>query len=388
MALGIALAPGQPNNVLNKEFIVSRTSFIAPPPVEAYPYIKVKYLRLSIGTPDEIKVFYPDPDHEWSNDDYDSRDYGGYDDTPDEQDRGPANVTAWFMSPLAELSDITFSELCKELKPVIAGRIILKKADLSAVATLQFTDYDYDPHHEPFTLNQLECFLMYQAELKKDIQWGKIAELYNRSNDQQQDAITLYFSLALDIALHEILSVSVPSIYLPQCLNRSFSPEIHDRDTYFYSDDHDAWLREDVFMAQYSVHLKDIERKVYLLTAAPTFDLALAKGISYVDKSNNIGLSTLEIHNAGKLIATGNITHSASNHASDVIGSERPKISWELESPQQSQKFISEGVDLQRVIDGKTRMTKSNFKKILWASEEALGLQWSKVASLEDDLGL
>lgn len=380
----------------------TRPSYIDPPSIEAYPYIKLLFLHINIGVPTDTEASHA----EWF--------CVGTDDLYEKSlFETPADVTSNIMAPLAALSDETFAALCREIRPELFGTTILYKQDLSVLAAREFHRYANNKHE--FSLDQLQCYMMFHALPNTDVQWAKIAELYNRSNEQQQEALVQFFTLNRNRNLVQLLTMPAPNLALPSSLDKTFNSKIEDGDTYLFSEEKNTWLREDIFMTQFSVHLKDIEGTHSILASAPTIDLALAKSIAYVTNSYDTALSIVEIIGAGKQLAQGRVIFTGHDKRSGIQNLTMPKIMWDLEHAGEytgtwqkrvrqldveiaskdadkeadlRQQLVDKRDEIQRMIDDKRGIPAATFKNILYATEAAFGLQWSKVSSLEDDLGL
>jgi hypothetical protein len=303
------------------------------------------------------------------------------------------------MAPISALSDETFRALFSLLKPSSFGTPIESRQDLEQFATSEHWKLVYSAadDHDDFSLDQLCCFLMFHAKLASSIQWHKVAQVYNESEPGQQAAIYEYFRQYIDFDLKQLLELTAAPVDLPSAFDKSFESRERNGDIYLFSDGLQEWLREDQFHQQYRVNLKTSGATTkQLIATAPTLELAVAKASTHVIQTQNArGYWYCDISQGGMVLATAYIEWMEKDLAKRQKGSDGIKLKWDLDSLCIQKEFVRKIQDnelnaeqIKAMVKHTTPIKKDAFIKTLYAVEKALGLQWSKVYRLEDELGL
>lgn len=323
-------------------------SQIESPSVADLPFIRIKYERLPLGQPGETKDdMVMDNDCDFARDNF----------------FNPASVAYEQAVALQMLSDETFALLCQAMKPAYFDNPIRSKDDLSALAAQEFDFFneneDEDGHA---TFEQLMSYMLFGARAHSDTRWDRIAELYNGSHESQQRALVYYFDKCENRDLLDMLSTRAPAIDLPAAFDADFHSKSEGGDTYFMDDTTKHWLRDDLFANQFQITLTADSYRT-LVASAPTLSIALAKAISHVRDSDDLMISSISIKRLGIDVAEGKIVFTAGQH--EFCLDSDPRVNWKP--------WVSD---------------KATFTKTLYAVEKALGMQWSKVRRLEDELGM
>lgn len=311
----------------------------------------------------------------------------------------PGDVQQAQIAPIKALSDDTFKTMFSLLGPSSFGVPIESRDDLEQLATSEHWKLIYNAadNHDDFCLDQMCCFLMFHAKLASSIQWNKVADLYNSSEPGQQAAIYEYFRQYIDFDLKQLLELTASPVDLPSAFDKTFESREHNGDIYLFSDGLKEWLREDQFHQQYRVNLKISGATTkQLMATAPTLELAVAKASAHVIQTQNArGYWYCEISQGGMVLATANIEWMHKELDKRQKGSDGIKLKWDLGSLCIQKEFVRKiqenGLNAEQIksmVKHTTPIKKDAFIKTLFAIEKALGLQWSKMYRLEEELGL
>lgn len=313
---------------------------IEVPKLSDLPYIRAKYERLL-----SIKQIQHDDDHDFSHNFF----------------YNPASVAYEQVTALEMLSEETFAALCREMQPAFYGNPFRDKSSLESITLTEFeamNEFEEDDGHAVF--EQVMSYIDFKSRACDKVRWDRIAELYNNSQESQQRALVSYFDKCRNRDLLDILSTRAPAIEVPEALNESFDTKIEQGDTHFFDPEQQRWIREDLFENQFEVYGHPSGGGISLLGTAPTLKIALFKAISLTrDEKEHSFMSVSIEHGRYNLVAEGKV----------VLGNGSTRcqmINWPSLRGSKGE----------------------SFNKALYAVEKSLGLHWSKVRRLEDELGL
>jgi hypothetical protein len=327
----------------------------------------------------------------------------------------PAYVSDPQVAAVQALSDETFARLLKILEITTFGVKIETKQDLEKVTASNLGRFHAED--EPFTIDQLQTYILAGALTTNDIHWAKIAELYNGSEPDQKEAIHQYFLQCQNRNLSDLMDIPALEITLPESLQETFQSKEVDGQTFLYNDSKQQWVREDIFSRQFTVSGFHRTTKTHsLLASAPTLRLAIAKATVYTEKARGGMASDLVVlREQGKYLAQGEMKFR-DKHEDDCDIMELlvapQKLKWNFEQLGQDlghlkikQESLREEIrrchddntvsqlkeqlnELELKLGRTAEVSDVEFTKLVFAVEKTLGLQWNRVSKLEDALGL
>ena len=335
-----------------------RPARIATPSVDAYPYIRLLYENIDCHIPKEPVDWDRVGPHVVKDFDFDYS-----------RQQTASKIDAALMAPLAAMSDQTFEALCSVLKPRMYGEIITSRNSLADLAQRRYSDLSTDEN--PASLDQVMTHLFLTAWANRYVEWARLAELYNDSPDDQKEALHRYFTEGRNRDLGFMFRVKTPEFDLPASFDKPLQTKAGNDQTQAFDLVTGKWLREDFVMNQFEVHGIDSHNRDILIATAPTLELAIARGINgAINFNGKLLRMTLTLH--GRFVAEGEVEFTSGSHPH--IKDKDPRITWTHVEP--------------RTTSDEGRIDKNEFLKTLYATESALGIQWSKVSKLEDELGL
>ncbi|WP_338923741.1 hypothetical protein V0M98_36655 (plasmid) [Pseudomonas silesiensis] len=239
----------------------------------------------------------------------------------------PSRVGQVQIAALENLSEATFSGLCKAMEPMWDGMPIMNKADLQALALLQEPEINaFEEEKGHANLSQIESFFMSEALVSPYVHWGKLADLYNSSDVVQQKALLGFFTQVLNRDLVELLNIQEPELTLPTSLAETYETRVMVDDIYIIDLVNKALVREDIFMTKYTVSMDDADNTSCLMFSAPSLSQAMAKGVTYLRDPVNTRFSNMRIWHEDEPIATGRL------HWADMLAPvETARMIWRLE---------------------------------------------------------
>jgi hypothetical protein len=325
------------------ELFMSRTlpTYITPPALEAYPLITAR-------------LIYSNPNIDLLGDDQSCP----YDDAFDRA------------SILTAMTGPTFSRLSGILKLRLNDTAITSKSQLSTLAHRNADLYAIKNSRA----HQIAANLLGDLTIEKYLHWGDLTSLYNESSPDQQRAISDYFKYFQGRTLIKLLNEQAPAFELPANAEAEFLSKTENGQTFLFSDIQNAWLRDDVFHRQFVIKAVRSDLDKDIITCAPTLDLALFKATAFtLALGRETHYIALQVQLNGKLLA-GATTAYAKGYQSPM------KLTWNLGK-------VGLGLEHKKISahEGDINAT---FTDTLLAAEKAMGVQWSKVRKLEDELGL
>jgi hypothetical protein len=352
---------------MNSQMTDTRPNHLAPPSLDAYPFIDILFHRLDVF----IK-------HAYNEEHFDPR----YSDKAfaNAYFTSPLEVIPYRIEPLLAMTDQTFERLCDILEPIDSdGQAYRTKAELAAsIAGIEHPE-DTDGHHAAM----LQTAVLHHSTLSSNIHWGRLAALYNESTLDQQEAISGFFTRVRNRSLEDLMMVPPPTFALPASLHEDFEAKVEQDMRYLFCSTRQKWLREDLHHNRYRVEgFNAAKGQIFLLATAPTLAQAIAKLSIYTQsiKPQSFNMSEFCVLLDGKYVAGGEFKRELGKNPQPFVSALKRTVNirWNLED------------DVWDVEPDEylPRITKADFTKLLFATEKALGLQWSKVRKLEDELGL
>lgn len=312
--------------------------------------------------------------------------------------KSPGHVKEKQLAPMKAMTNQTFESFFGLLKPSINSKSIRSKADLESLSAIEHSHHTLND--EPFTLDQMASYLLFGAKLSPNIQWAKVAKLINECEPDQKEAIHKYVEEYKNCNLRWPFRLNPKIIELPESLQERFESKVQDCDTYLYSESLQKWLRDDRFHHQYQVEfMTKIGFKRTLAATAPTLSQAIAKASVFVlEGGYEYEFSHCRIRQNGLPVADANVLLRNREDDKLIDRAKCPKkLIWQTEHLGFKQDYIKNVIirdggatqsQVNSMLKNYTPITEKAFIKTLYAVEKALGLQWNKVARLEDALGL
>ena len=309
------------------------------------------------------------------------------------------------IAPLKAMSDNTLDRLLWILKPCHHSDTMTSKAIFDRVMAEQYTRTVGVTRPIP-SYEQSEIYNFHYATNAKAIHWGQLADLYNESAPDQQEAIHQFFEKCLCRNLSDLFAIPASTLHVPESRHEQFDSKIEDGETYLFSKAEQQWLREDIFNQVFNVEIrfKGSLEAALLIGAAPTLSQAIALSTLYIQGSDlkNAGGNTVEISQLKKPLAIADVTPVINRKLHESGGkADSLKLIWDLDLSEfdayisQTREMLDENYfeeddhrRLTRELEVYTQENKHTFIKKLMAVEKALGIQWNKVQMLEDALGL
>lgn len=310
------------------------------PGLSDLPFIRGKYERLLQGKNTPLNN-----DHEFERDFF----------------LNPISVPFEQATALEMLSAETFAALCAAMEPAYYDKPFRNKEELSAIAAQEFDSLSrLGSGDDQAIFEQVMSFILFKSRASDDVQWHKVAELYNNSQESQQHALAFYFDRCENRDLLDMLSTRAPAFSLPDDLNEDFESRVEGGETQSFDPGLKKWIREDQFANQFEAFVCYKTGGTMLIGTGPSLKNVLAKAISRVRDDQEYDLLNVTIHRFKIQIAEGRIVPA--NGSDD----EAQMIKWPVDDGRHGNSFI----------------------KTLYAVEKSLGLQWSKTRRLEDELGM
>lgn len=366
-------------------------NYFAPPSLEAYPFIDILFHRYDIG----IRHLWNETDLEQP---YSDKAFTAHYFTE------PVIIRRDRIAPLLSMNDKTFERLFVILKPELStGETYRTKADLVALAGEKDRWYDKVRHQNA----SRQTTFLHHSTLAKNIHWGLLASLYNESTPYQQEAICGYFSKVRNRTLERLMKIPGPTFELPTSLTQTFDSKVEHGEVLLFSEPQQEWLREDIFHHQYRIEgFHHLFKRPSLIATAATLAQAIAKISIFAQGFNmTINMNAFDVLLGGNYVAGGEFHTGprlrAPTSASDIKAP--GKIRWNLDdsawepnkttsAQDQQAKPLRYPTSFKPLVDFNPRspscISRNEFIKTLFATEKAMGLQWSKAFKLEDELGL
>ena len=343
----------------------TRPTYLAPPSLEAYPFIDILFHRLDVF----IKHEYNEKAFEQA---YSDKSFTSSFFTP------PIEVIPYRFEPLMAMTDQTFERLCDILKPFNSyGETYRTKEELAALAGGSKQSDDSAGHNAAMR----QTAVLHYSTMGSNIHWGSLANLYNESTHDQQEAISNFFMRVRNRCLEDLMNVPGPTFTLPASLDEVFESKVEQGERLVFSTSRQKWLREDLFHNRYRVEgFNSSRNQLFLLSTAPTLAQAIAKLSIFTQGINptSLNMSEFGVYLDGNYVADGMFKRDIGKRPQPFLKALKAPVSlqWNLNDDVWDEEPES------------PRISRAEFTKILFATEKALGLQWSKVRMLEDELGM
>ena len=381
----------------------NRPDSLTVPSLDAYPFINAVHFHHSVvfkhNVPQQDRLPDSKRDEEFQTLYFES----------------PAYVSDPQVAAVQALSDETFTRLLKILEIRTFGVSIETKQDLEQVAAANLRRFNAED--EPFTIDQLQTYILAGALTTNEIHWAKIAELYNKSEPDQKEAIHQYFLQCQNRNLSDLMDIPALEITLPESLQETFQSKEVDGQTFLFNEAQQQWVREDIFNHQFRVEGFHRGTKThFLLGSAPTLLQAIAKATVYTEKaSGNMATELIVLRDQGKYLAQAEMKILGKfDDDCDIMEllMAPHKLKWDFEQLGQDlghlkikQESLREEIrrchddntvsqlkeqlnELELKLGRTAEVSDVEFTKLVFAVEKTLGLQWNRASRLEDALGL
>lgn len=211
------------------------------------------------------------------------------------------------------------------------------------------------------------------------------------------------------------MDVPAPDLVIPDGLDAPQKEGMLDGQAMIYSESQQTWLRDDVFLQQYQVHsLLNATKTFFLLATASTLTQAIAKATAYTKKAKGDSVTdSIVIKYRDSYLSKADFKHTVSDKADimEILMSPVTLV-WDLEfgakrtrATQKKLDGLSESMasasdpailaqlqsqadELKEGISDMHLPSRNDIRRLIFSTEKALGVQWTKVAQLENDLGM
>lgn len=337
------------------------------PPISAYQFINFRLWYSSwfeVGGDSSIIISHQYDQTSWKFDDDNHR----------IKFSSPELVPSNYARSISLMNDNTFEALIGRSSYYIEEFHIGTKSDLSSIASkkpdLECDEIDY----RRATHAQAEAFLLKKASDEALYHWGKIAELYNNSSDDQKEAIFQFFSNFLNRDISDLYGMPGPEP-LPEHLQPKLEEKFVDDMRMVFSEFDNEWKCDHIAAHKFTVSgyresaksNHHNRQKTYIIACATTLEEAVAYATRYaIEIDPKDSKERLAIDYENKEICSGKIlSHTQRPSFEHVLP---VRLSWE--------------------IDKKASIPEARIHKALLDIEKKMGVKWTKVKTLEDELGL
>lgn len=327
----------------------------------------------------------------------------------------PSAITVQTLAPIEAMTDATFSALCSILRPKHGETQIDSKLSLALLSEKrrQYVKPDEENGLADFSFDQLQAFTFFEAELSQNIHWGNLVQLYNESDRGQQEAIYQYFSIWRGMELETLLAHKAHEIAVPSAVQESFETRHHAGNDFIFCNERQKWLRDDRFYQQYRLDVSiDGSSASFLLSSAPTLKQAVAKATAYVLSGMAGHVGRIEIYKSGAPVGHAAVRHTAVPAKDGQPATKKSKLKWSFDDVgvdiahidalkrywklakgdyQHPAEVAAMEADIERMEAlkaGTPPISSEQLASTVQEVEKAMGLQWSKVHRLEEDLGI
>lgn len=340
---------------------MSRPESLPIPPLSAYQFINFRLWSSSpgsIGGNNNIIISHA---CDWSSWDYD-------DDSYRFKFNSPELIPVEFVASIDLMSDRTFEGLIGGSSYYIENIHIGTKLDLTAVAMDRPIINGEEIDYSRASNQQIEAFLICVAAYESLYHWGRVAELYNTSSDEQKEVIYNFFKHCQNRDIADLYAMPGPNP-LPEDLQSQLEEKYVDGMRMVFSEVHNDWRCDHIASHNFTVngYRGNSKNKEYIIACATTLEEAVAYATRYaleIDAKDT--KERIAIEHLGKEICSGKIlSHTARTGFDHVLP---VRLSWDIEK---TEPFPRERIH-----------------KALLEVEKKMGVKWTKVRMLEDELGL
>lgn len=284
----------------------------------------------------------------------------------------------------------TLTSLLTALRPSVNKSLILSGKDLEIAAQNNGSSYrEYfvdEGDYDDFTDEQLQVWLLKSCAYPKDIDWRVVVSLYNDSSTDQQQAIDNFFWEFRRLSLDSLTNAGGWMLNVPESLYSNDTHSVDGKEQVFCKVAGE-WMPDDKFHTQFFVTSKDgLTNTIDKVGYAGTIEQAIAKATLFTQSHN--GFIRDPITGKPKVLspeAVARVTGTVSIRFGDVLVAEAELI-----------RRVEKDPDLGTAQDCKLAwgdrkagpISERQFRKALWSTEKLIGVQWSKVHHLENDLGM
>jgi hypothetical protein len=347
---------------------MSRPTSLAAPALNAYPFINLMYEDMrTFDTKFLIASGIEYPAEKWTFNDkiFRAMHFASAD-----------MVTADHFAPLEAMTDNTFQKLIGSFDLTIADVEIKSRSDLLAAVSKEVANADHDSRFHHASPQQISTWLLNDHARQASIHWGHVVRLYNESTPDQQEAIHRFFQKCLNRSLEDLLSMPGP-LPLDAAIEPAMDTKNVDGITHVFPEKENEWIREDraynlftVFGYRGPKTPNAFRENTYMIAGARTFEEAVAYATRYtqgIDEKDTI--LRIAIDYLGVEVCSGQVVGTGPQNPNKFYHSLPAKLDWEpaKDSP---------------------LMSPSTLQWTLIRMEQKLGVQWSKVKKLDDELGL
>lgn len=308
----------------------------------------------------------------------------------------PGELLEYFSDGFGQLDEHIASGLLAVLRPEFKGTAILSKSSLEASAIAFRDEYLATPEvangaPKP-THDQCQMWLLQTAPYAKHIDWRKAVKLLNECSEDQRSKAEAFFCELCGSSINSLISTDVSRIAIPDGLIQAETRE-NDGETEMFCPLAKEWLRDDIFLTQFLVRT-DIRTQHSIVSSdlgyAGTLEQAFAIATAFTlscgrsDDSENSYINR--------------IREFAENSKACIVKIflQDDYLQDELVSSARLEKYVRKEPDGKQSLafklewDYADRRTvpEQTLKKALFSTEKLLGVQWSKIRHLENDLGM
>ena len=273
-------------------------------------------------------------------------------------------VGAEQVAALAAMTDDTFQRLVGGFRASVNDCLIRHRADL--VLASSFTEDE----HPGANAEQVQAFLLHGARHTFEVHWGVVADIYNESPPDQQQAIIDFFDNFLNRQLPELMKAKgpgpAPDSLMPAMRTRNIGGE-----TLVQCLTRGDWVREDHLASRFSVAGKRMMggSEYHLLAYGSSVIEAIAQATAFaINLDPESELFTLQIVlddvvvSSTRLISAGTDKSRPGKHRFPI------RLDWGG--------------------SGSKELNDEAFRDAAIKVEKHFGKRWSLVKKLEDELGM
>jgi hypothetical protein len=344
-----------------KDSMMTRPAKLTPPLLSAYPYIDfMLFDSREYGA--NIDIPYGTGDENWT---FDDEEYAKA------HFSKASAVKPEHMAPLAAMTESTFERLIGQFGYYINGVSVKTKNDLALASVSEDPDIDEDdwqPCIKGASLEQVQSYLLYRNNGYISVDWGNVVAVYNDSEPDQQEATYQFFKLCINRSLEELLEMVGPEP-LPASIVPVLETKVIDGRPCSYDEFKDDFVKDAHMIRNFDVAGFEYPQggAQYAIACAMTLEEAFAYATRFTLEGKP--MHRVSIQYAGNCIASAEVNGKYNS----IIGKFQPvlpiKLSWNID------RSVPE-------------ISKERLEKALFAAEKAMGVSWSKVGKLEDELGL
>lgn len=285
----------------------------------------------------------------------------------------PSRVRPEQLAPLDAMSDETFAKLAPIINLTVGSRQVTTRAEFDIACDNQAEEVDRAENEIPYSYSreQLQSYLVFYYRQNLDPHWGDLADLYNSSTTDQQQAIFGFFKNCLARDLGVLYDTPIPVISIPSEVIEEKEAVIIDDQEQCYCEITKQWKRADHYHRSFLVEgrcgdYSTCDEEITLISPASSLKEAFAIATAFVlDRNNHPHFSKILISHDGIEQAEAEIISSG-----DYGSNSSARLKWEVdqfENPLLKREMVLETIA---------------------GVEKVFGLKWTKISRLENDLGL